>query len=329
MNIGVIGVGRMGTNHIRICKKLKNATLIGCCDIIKEKADKISRDFNIKKFYDYKKMIEEVDAVIIATETIYHYDIAKFCIESKRHVLIEKPITLNINDGKELIDLANKKGVILSVGHVERFNPVVQTLNNIFDSNKTIGISVKRMSPMDHRVKDIDVVLDLMIHDIDVILTFMRGYSITNIEAIGRIIREESIDDKNCDYAVAQLQFNNGVIVDLTASRVTEKKVRSLTISNIDEFIELDYMNKKLTINKEFKAELNCIDNNHKLRYQQQSIVRDVVLNTSESLLEEDQNFVDSIINPDFLMVKGREALLALDVANKIREKIYKKLILK
>ncbi|WMJ81315.1 Gfo/Idh/MocA family oxidoreductase [Clostridium sp. MB40-C1] len=328
MQIGVIGVGRMGTNHVRICKKLKNATLIGCCDIIKEKADEAAKEYNIKPFYDYKKMILEVDAVIVATQTIYHYDITKFCIENGKHVLIEKPMTLDVSEGKELIKLANEKGVHLSVGHVERFNPVVETLNEIFEPSNTIAMSVKRMSPMDHRVKDIDVVLDLMIHDIDIILFLMKGHLVTNIEATGRIIRKESMNDKNCDYAVAHIQFDNGVIAELTASRVTEKKVRSLMVSDMNQFIELDYMNKKLTINEQFKAELNSSSNTNKLRYQQQAIVQDVLLNTSESLLEEDQNFVDAINNLDSLKVTGEEAVLALDIVNKIREKIYEKLII-
>lgn len=323
MNIGVIGVGRVGSNHARICTKLSNATLIGYCDIDMEKVNKISKLYNVKAFYDFKEMIKCVDAVIISTQTAYHYEIAKYCIENNIHVLIEKPITLLHSQGEELNELARSHNVILTVGHVERFNSAFENLHEIFNPSEVIGISVKRMSPMDYRVKDIDVVLDLMVHDIDIILTLMKGHNIVNINASGSIVRNESINVNHCDYAVAQIRFDNNVIVDLTASRVTEKKIRTLNITNFQSYIELDYMNKTLNICRNFKAETNKNLYNN-IKYQQESIIQQVYLNTTESLLEEDQNFVNSIIGIENLRVKSDEGLYALKVANEIQKKIYK-----
>lgn len=323
MNIGVIGVGRVGSNHARICTKLSNANLIGYCDIDKEKVDKISKLYNVKAFYDFKEMIKYINAVIISTQTVFHYEIAKYCIEHNIHVLIEKPITLSYSQGEELCKLAYSHNVTLTVGHVERFNSAFENLDEIFNPNEVIGISVKRMSPMDYRVKDIDVVLDLMIHDIDIVLTLMKGFNILSINASGTVIRNESIQANHCDYAVAQIKFDNDVIIDLTASRVTEKKVRILNITTHKSYIELDYMNKTLNICRSFKAETNKNLYNN-IKYQQESILQQVYLNTTESLLEEDQNFVNSILGIDKLRVTADEGLYALKIATEIQKKIYK-----
>ncbi|NEU05854.1 Gfo/Idh/MocA family protein [Clostridium senegalense] len=321
MRLGVIGLGNMGSNHVKVCCKVKNASLVGCCDIDREKVDRVSKEYNLKGFYDYKDMVEEVDAVIVATQTVYHYDVAKFFIENGKDVLIEKPITLKYEDGKELIRLAKEKDVKLAVGHVERFNPAVEALVGIFKEEEAIGISVKRMSPMDNRVQDIDVILDLMIHDIDVVLSLMGDKNIKNIEAMGRIIKKESMLNNSCDHATALIKFNNNIIVDITASRVSEKKVRTLSLNSTDSYYELDYIDKSLTIYRQLKSN---IDNN--IRCANRYSKEEVFINFGESLLKQNQNFVDAIVSNVPLKVKGEDGLLALEVANKIRKKIYENL---
>ena len=320
MKVGVIGVGKMGTNHIKSFCNIKDATLVGCCDVDKDRVNEISTLYNIKGYYNYRDMINDIDAVIIATQTIYHYDIAKFFMENGKHVLVEKPITFKYDEAEKLIEIAKENNVKFTVGHVERFNPVIDVLKDIFNSNETIAMSVKRMSPVDNRVQDIDVVLDLMIHDIDAILYIMDGKKINNIEAIGRSVKKESIEQKNCDYAVAYIYFNNGVIVDLTASRVTEKKIRNLYINGIDKFIEVNYIDKSITIFSQL--ERNSED---KIGYKNEFITKEAFIINKDALSEQNQNFVDSIVRNVPLKVKAEEALIDLKVVNIIREKIYNK----
>lgn len=322
VKLGVIGIGRIGSNHARIAKKLNNVNLVGYCDIVCEKVNSMSKKYEITPFYDYKEMLKHVDAVIISTQTEYHYEIAKYCIMNKKHVLVEKPITIEVNEAEELVELAKENHVVLCVGHVERFNSAYGELKNIFSLNETIGISIKRMSPMDHRVKDIDVILDLMVHDIDIVLNLMNGCEIKSISAMGSIVRVESSSLNHMDYAVAQLKFDNGIIVDLTASRVTEKKIRQIYINQADKFIEMDYMNKEVIVYRGFKANTDKTVNEN-VKYQEEAIVQKMSVNTTESLFMENQNFINAILGKEELIVTGEDGVKTLMVAKEIQAIIY------
>ncbi|MBE6058626.1 MAG: Gfo/Idh/MocA family oxidoreductase [Clostridium sulfidigenes] len=323
VKLGVIGVGRMGSNHARICSRLRNIDLVGYCDIIREKANEASKTYNTKSFYDYKEMLNYVDAVIISTQSEFHYEIAKYYLQNKKHVLIEKPITIHDLEAEELIQIAEKNNVVLTVGHVERFNAVIEALNGVYRKDKIIAINAKRMSPMDHRVKDIDVIMDLMIHDIDIILNLLKPYKVTNIFASGRSVKKESLRLGHVDYAVANLVFENGVIANITASRVTEKKVRKLEIIEVERYVDVDYMDKSIEITSKFIPKINENASTRSLEYSQESIVERVSVNTTESLLEEDQCFVDSINQNKKPRVSGKDGLTALKIVKCIQELVY------
>jgi predicted dehydrogenase len=324
IKLGIVGIGRIGINHARIATTLNNTELVGFCDTSKEKADNAAEKYGARAFYDYRDIVKFVDAVIISVQTEFHYEISKYFIKHKKHVLVEKPITINIEHGEELIILAKENKVILSVGHVERFNAVVETLSGIIDKDKVLAISVKRMSPMDYRVKDIDVVLDLMIHDIDIILDLMKPYDVKNIMAMKNIVKLESKEKNHADYCIAQMEFENGTIVDLTASRVTDKKIRKLLVNELNRFIEVDYLSKNLTIYKNFTAELKESSiGNKKTKYQEESIVQKVFVNNTDSLYEEQQNFVNSILGINKLKITGYDGIKNLKIAKEIQKKIY------
>lgn len=324
VRLGIIGIGRIGINHARIATTLDNIDLVGYCDIIKEKANYAGSKYGVKVYYDYKEMVDCVDAVIVCVQTEIHYEIARFFIENRKHVLIEKPITINVIEAENLIELAQKKEIVLSCGHVERFNSAVIALNDIININNIISISVKRMSPMDYRVKDIDVVSDLMIHDIDIILSLMKPYKVINVMAMKSIVKSDSKERNHADYCVAQLEFENGAIADLTASRVTEKKIRKLYINELDRFIEVNYLDKGLTTYKNFTAMLGessiC---NKDTKYQEESLIQKIFTNSRDSLYEEQKNFINAILGLDKLKVTGKDAVEALKIVKRIQEKIY------
>lgn len=314
----------MGNNHARIATGLSNVELAGYCDIVKERVDKLSEKYRIKAFYDYKDLINHVDAVIVSVQTEFHYEVVKYFLENKKHVLVEKPITINIEEGEKLIEIAERNNVIFCVGHVERFNSPLIDLGNIINKKKLIAISVKRMSPMDYRVKDIDVVLDLMIHDIDIVLDLMKPYEVKNLMAMKNIVKEDSMEKGHADYCLVQIEFENGTIVDLTASRVTDKKIRTLTVNELGRFIEVDYLNKSLTIYKNFTATLGETSTGNKnTKYQEESIVQKVFVNNTDSLHEEQQNFINAILGVDELKVTAYDGINALKLAKEIQKKIY------
>lgn len=324
VRLGIIGIGRIGSNHARVAAGLNQIELVGYCDLLKSKADSAANKYGVKAFYDYRQMLDLVDAVIIAVQTEFHYEIAKYFIMNGKHVLVEKPITISLNDGISLVNLAREYNVLLAVGHIERFNAAIVELENIVSNKDVVGLSVKRMSPMDHRVKDIDVVLDLMIHDIDIVLNFMKPYKIKNITAMKNIVKDESKQTNHADYCVAQLLFDNGTIADLTASRVTDKKIRSLVINDLDKFIEVDYLNKKVTVNRNFTAKFeDGLMKNKNAKYQEEAIVQSVFVNNVDSMHEEDQNFINAILGLDKLKVTGEDGIRALKVAKQIQQIIY------
>lgn len=324
VRLGIIGIGRIGSIHARIANNLKRADLVGYCDLIKERADSSAEKYGVKAFYDYKEMVDLVDAAIVSVQTEFHYEIAKYFIMHNKHVLVEKPITINLSDGISLINLAKEHNVILSVGHVERFNSAVIALENITESEKIIGLSVKRMSPMDYRVKDIDVVLDLMIHDIDIVLNIMKPYKVKRVSAMKNIVKKESKEKNHADYCNAQLLFDNDAVVDITASRVTDKKIRELSINEVDKFINVDYLNKQLVIFKNFESKISAVSSKQtNTKYQEEAIVKRVFVNNTDSINGEQQNFVDSILNRDKIKVTGEDGLLALEIAKTIQEIIY------
>jgi len=302
IKVGVIGLGRLGAIHAKIYSTLENTELCGICDIDENTARFAAETLKTSWFTDYKKLLDyKLGAVSIVTPTILHYEIAKFFLQNKIHVLIEKPITKTLKEAEELIKIADKNHLILQVGHVERFNSAIQAIEKL--SNKPRFIEVHRLGPFTPRVKDVGVVLDLMIHDIDIVLGLTKS-KVKNIDSLGiKILTDHE------DIANARIRFQNGTVCDLTASRVTSDSLRKIRIFQDDCYISIDYMAQEALIYRKINNQI---------------VSEKIDIRKEAPLQKELASFIDCVANNKKPIVSGKEAREALKVALDILKKIHK-----
>jgi len=307
----VIGAGNMGMNHLRVCKALNHiCELTGVYDLDAERRAEAAARYAIQAFDHIEDVWDSVDAVSIVTPTVTHYEIAKEALIRGLHVLLEKPITGTVAEGEELTRLAAAGGLALQIGHVERFNPAVQVLPEILDGKEIIGLDFRRMSPYDPRIRDVGVVHDLMIHDIDV-LRFLVPLDITGIQAYGCAPRS----GEHTDYAAASLLLDGGIIATLTASRVTEQKVRTLCITTGEAYIEMDYIDRRITVARATHAHFYA---NSKTSYRQENITEKVFVPNREPLMDEIEAFLNCVLEGAAPLIGGEDGVAALAIANRI-----------
>ncbi len=304
LNTAVIGTGYLGNFHAQKYAALPEANLVGICDIDKDRARDIANKLNTTAYHNYHDLIGKVDAISIATPTPYHFTIAKFFLENGVHILLEKPITQTLEEADELIKIAKEKKVVFQVGHLERFNTVVTAAKPFLTDLRFIEST--RLAPFQLRGTDVNVVLDLMIHDIDIIQTLVND-KIKHISATGASVLSPLIDLGN-----ARIEFENGCIANVTASRISTKKQRSLKIFQTDAYISLDLQRKSLSIHRRGKKEMypgipEIIRENH--RYDQ-----------GDSLKDQTSAFLNSILNNEAPVVSGYDGRRALEIALKITD---------
>ncbi len=233
VRIAVIGVGHLGNIQAKLYKQIPEAGLVGVYDIDQEKAQKLAHDLNVKSFKSLDDLWPEVDAVNIVTPTTTHYEIAYEALNQNKHVFIEKPVTEKSFQAEELKELARQNKRIIQVGHIERFNPAILAMADV--PIKPIFIEAHRLAMFNPRGTDVAVVLDLMIHDIDLILHFIKSTPI-RISANGVGVVSDTIDIAN-----ARIEFQNGCVANLTASRISAKKMRKMRIFQRDAYISMDF----------------------------------------------------------------------------------------
>ncbi|MBI5204183.1 MAG: Gfo/Idh/MocA family oxidoreductase [Nitrospirae bacterium] len=233
IKVGVIGTGYLGRHHARIYSEIEGAELAALIDTDLEKAKKLADEYNCKAYSDYRDIIDRLDAVSIVTPTIYHHKIALDCLKAGKDLLVEKPITATVSEADELIDEAGKRKLILQVGHLERYNPAVVAVSGMIKNPRFL--EAERLSPFLGRGIDVDITLDLMIHDIDIILSFVSS-PVIDIKATGASVLTDTVD-----VAKAWLEFGNGCAALITASRLSPEKQRMLKISQKDSYLSVDY----------------------------------------------------------------------------------------
>ena len=238
IKMALVGCGHMGKIHLQKLSSFDEIQIVGIVDVDTKRANDLAQPINVPAFNNYKKLLGNVDGVIIATPTETHYQIAKDFLKSGSHILLEKPITSRQDQAQELIDLAQARQLILQVGFLERFNPAFSKILPII--KKPLLIESRRLSEFTGRSTDIDVVLDLMIHDIDLILSIVRE-DVCDIRAQG----VSFITDK-LDMASARIEFSNGCIADLNASRISSKKERTLTVFEGNQIFFIDLLNRRV-----------------------------------------------------------------------------------
>jgi predicted dehydrogenase len=313
LKCAVIGVGYLGNFHAQKYKSLEHVELIGVSDLNAQALTAVSHALNVPAYLNYRDLFGHVDAVSIAATTQSHYAIARECIEAGIHVLIEKPMTETVAQASELISLAKKHQVKLQVGHLERFNAARLALDPYL--HQPLFIESHRLAPYNPRGADVNVILDLMIHDIDIIQTIVHS-PIRSIEAQGAPVLSKAIDIAN-----ARITFENHCVANVTASRVSFKTERKTRIFQHDSYISIDYQDKQFAVFEKGTGEMFPGIPDIK-RYQ-------ATIEKGDALLEEIKAFVQSIEQNTTPLVTGEEGRSALDTAEKITALIHDNLTLR
>lgn len=310
MNIvktAVIGVGSLGRHHARIASMHPKSQLEYAVDLDEKRAQKIAESCKCAYLTDYQKLAGKIDAAIISVPTQFHYQTAKFFLENKISCLVEKPFTLTVEEAQSLIETAQKNNLILQVGHIERFNPAVIAALPYIKNPKFI--EVNRLGPYDERTAHIGVVLDLMVHDLDILFYLLKD-KVVSLEAYGAKILSQTED-----IAKARIKYANGAVADISASRVSLDKYRKIRIFQPDAYISIDYAGKSLKIykKKEGKEKINSL------------LDIDIIkpkIPSQEPLFYEMDNFLNNIIEgkkPSAAGEQGRDAVeLALNILNNL-----------
>ncbi|MFC7045298.1 Gfo/Idh/MocA family oxidoreductase [Halobacteriaceae archaeon GCM10025711] len=305
MRAGVIGVGSMGHHHARVYDELAGVELVGVADVNEAQAREVAAEYGVTAM-DQAELLDAVDLVSIAVPTQFHYPTARECIERGVDVLVEKPFVEDPADGRRLIELADERDVTLQVGHVERFNPAVQALEDVVDDLDVIAVTAQRLGPpLDRDIED-TAVMDLMIHDLDIVLSLVDA-DVEDVAAIGT--RENR-------YATADIQFDDGTVGQLTASRVTQEKVRNLTISARECRVKVDYIDQSLELHRGSLPEY--VEQNGDVRYRHENVVERVSVDSGEPLKRELRSFVDAARNGTEPEVTGEDGLRVLELVRHI-----------
>ncbi len=311
---GVVGVGQMGQYHVGIYSELHNVELAGVADTDRERGAYVAGKYGIPLYSDYHDLLGKVDVVSIAVPTSWHYPVAKTFLEAGVHALLEKPIAHTMEEATELFRIADTAGVALHVGHVERFNGAIQELKNIV--HEPWFIESRRLGPFVPRIKEDGVILDLMIHDIDIILNLVES-PITRLFALGK-----SIDSEREDLANVQLCFQNGCIANILASRSTEIKIRTMAITQRDAYILLDYTDQDIRVHRQASSE--HVVTRGALRYRQESLIERIFVHKENPLKLEIQHLLDCVSRRATRVVSVEKELRSLQVALQILDILEK-----
>ncbi|ELY56411.1 Gfo/Idh/MocA family protein [Natronococcus jeotgali] len=305
IDVGVIGVGSMGQHHARVYNELPEANLVGLFDADDERAAEVAADHGVSAL-PLDELLENVDAVSIVVPTEYHYDLATQCLDANVGILIEKPVLEDLDQSADLRSRVEHANVPAQVGHIERFNPAVTQLEEIVDDLSIVSIRSQRLGPEPERTIEDSAVLDLMIHDIDVVLSVL-GQTPIRVQSAG-------VDENR--HASALLEFEDNVMASLTASRKTQQKVRTLEITAEECFIELDYIDQSLEIHRSSIPEY--IEENGDVRFKHESIVERPTIRNAEPLRRELESFVETVSGNGIPDVTVEDGINALEVAEAI-----------
>ena len=314
VKVGVIGIGNMGWHHARVLSLLRDADLIGVADPDPDRGQLATEQFGCRWFADYRDMLSEVEAVCIAVPTLLHHSVGLACLNSGVHVLIEKPIAASQDEATSLIDAASRAGRLLQVGHIERFNPAFRELLKVVANEEVVVLEGRRHSPHSDRANDVSVVLDLMIHDIDLVLELAQAPVVRLAAAGGRSA------DGPIDYVNATLGFENGVVASLTASKMSHRKIRSLSAHCRASLVETDFLNHTLHIHR--RAHEWYSADHGELLYRNDGFIEEVSTTSIEPLYAELEHFLQCVRGRETPAVDGLQASRALKLADLIEQAV-------
>lgn len=305
MKVGVVGVGYFGWFHVEKFARIPDVELVGVADIDGNRARYVADHFSTRPFTDYRDLFDKIQAVSIAVPTSVHYEVARDFIDRDIDVLLEKPMTARLQEADRLVEMAESRGRILQIGHLERFNSAVMALNGLLGD--PLFIDSLRFSPFVERASQVDVVLDLMIHDIDIILSIVRS-EVTSISAVGLPLISSQLDMAN-----ARMEFRNGCIANITASRVSRKKLRQIRIFQASGSFTIDFLSQKVRAirKREDSGEPRLVS-------------EEIQIDATDALEREIRSFVQRVRDRATPLVSGRNGKMALEVALAITQQIEK-----
>ena len=320
LKVGVLGAGHLGKIHLKLLNQSEKYELVGFYDASSENAEKISTEFGYKKFDAIEDLIEAVDVVDVVTPTLSHFEVAKKTITQGKHLFIEKPITNTFEEAEELITLAKKHKVKGQVGHVERFNPAFRAVASRIEN--PMFIEAHRLAEFNPRGTDVPVVLDLMIHDIDAVLSVVKS-KVKNINASG-----VSVISDTPDIANARIEFENGCVANLTASRISMKNMRKSRFFQRDAYISVDFLEKKCEVVK-MKDAPEKEDDYAMILQNAEGVKKQIYFDNPDvspnnAILDELETFADAINNDTTPIVTLEQGAEALRVANGVIESFSK-----
>lgn len=318
LKVGVLGAGHLGKIHLRLLKQSEKYELMGFYDSDQENAKKVSQEFGYQSFDSVEELVSVCDVVDVVTPTLNHFDCAEKIISEGKHIFIEKPIANTIEEAEKIITLAKKYNVKGQVGHVERFNPAFLAVRETITN--PMFIEAHRLAEFNPRGTDVPVVLDLMIHDIDVILSVVKS-KVKHISASGALVISQSPDIAN-----ARIEFENGCVANLTASRISLKNMRKSRFFQKDAYISVDFLDKKVEVVRMKDAPENPGDFDMILQnaegQKKQIYFENPEISANNAILDELEQFADAIINNTTPIVTLEQGTEALRIAKQITEKL-------
>ena len=319
VSVGIVGVGHLGKHHVKHLVAMDNVECVGFYDIDEARATVISDKYNVKSYDSLEALLIDCDAVTIVTPTDTHFNVASDCLTAGKHVFIEKPITKSVAEAEQLLTLANTNEVLIQVGHIERLNPALVPLKNYSISPKYIEI--QRLAPYDVRGTDVPVVLDKMIHDIDILLSLVNS-EVESINANGISILTDSVDIAN-----ARIRFKNGTIANITSSRVAQDHVRKTKIFQQDLYITIDFLLGLTEVYRVIDPDEQDPDAIKDVRFQYGDKTNKIVYEKRDiplfdALKEELENFTNSVRGMASPIVDGHAGKNALELASNIHDLI-------
>lgn len=316
LKVGVFGVGHLGKFHLNNWRDIKDVELVGFYDPNDSAAQEVSEKYQLARFVEAGTLMDTVDAVDIVAPTNFHFDLCKLAMRKGKHVFVEKPLANTMEEARELVKLAKESNIKFQVGHVERFNPAFLAVQNL--SLNPMFIEVHRLAEFNPRGTEVSVILDLMIHDIDIILSIVKS-EVKNLSASGVAVMTDTPDIAN-----VRIEFNNGCVANLTSSRISMKKMRKMRVFQKDAYIGMDFLNKKTEIIKlKTPQDVDAFSFDLETPHGKRTIaIANPLVPEVNAIKLELEKFRDSINNNTPVVVSEVDGFRAMDVAHQILQKI-------
>ena len=320
IKVAVIGAGMMGKNHLKTYKNMQDVELVGVFDVNAEAAKAAAETFGIKAFSSMEDVAKKVNAVSVVTTSVTHADVGEFFLNQGIHCMMEKPLATSPEGCKRLIDAAAKNNVVLCVGHIERFNPAVEQMAKILsDTSKIRSLTAQRMSAASGRITDVSVAMDLMIHDVEVIQSLVKS-PVIHVHAAA--VRTADHPEGK-DYITALLEFENGVTANITASRITQARVRTLTVTTDTNYIDMDFINQSINVHSQGRMPYVNQENIPEwMNYGLKGSVEQLFIPTNQPLQAELTHFIKCINGLETPRVNGQSAFEALKVIWEVEKQL-------